>query len=135
MNRARSFKILVNGQEAGRIANGGSEELRVEPGPQRLACKIDWITSREFELNLAAGETAYLYVRSGLKYYWHFVIPLFIMVTLNFYFTFSNTQKPSWFNTALFVVCLPGILYILYYTLVNRKGYIAIEKDAKTGLN
>lgn len=132
MNKARSFKVIVDGQQVGTISNGGTEEFMLASGQHKVFCKVDWCSSREYDVNLAPEETAYLHVKSGMKYYWQFTIPLLVILFLNFYLTFSKSGKPVWFNFLLIAIAVPAIIYILYYTLFNRKDYLAITKDETT---
>ncbi len=132
MNRARSFKVMIDGQQAGSISNGGTEEFKLEPEQHKIFCKVDWCSSREFDVNIAAGETAYLHVKSGMKYYWQFTIPLLIVLALNFYFTYSSSVRPMWFNYLLLAIAVPSVIYILYYTLFSRKDYLALGRDETT---
>ena len=123
---------MIDGQQAGSISNGGTEEFKLEPGQHKIHCKIDWCSSREYDVTIGAGETAYLHVKSGMKYYWQFTIPLLVILFLNFYLTFSKAGKPVWFNFLLIAISVPAIIYILYYTLFNRKDYLLITKDETT---
>jgi len=123
---------MIDGQQTGSISNGGTEEFKLEPGQHKILCKVDWCSSREYDVTIAAGETAYLHVKSGMKYYWQFTIPLLVILFLNFYLTFSKEEKPVWFNFLLIGIAVPAIIYILYYTLFNRKDYLAITKDETT---
>jgi hypothetical protein len=49
----RSYKILLDDKEVGRIKNGKVFEVHVSPGTHRLQLKIDWCASNpvEFECN------------------------------------------------------------------------------------
>lgn len=132
MNRARSFKVMIDGHQAGTISNGGTEEFKLEPGQHKIHCKVDWCSSREYDVTIGVGETAYLHVKSGMKYYWQFTIPLLVVLALNLYFVFADSRRPLWFNFVLIAVAAPAIIYILYYTLFNRKDYLAITKDETT---
>ncbi len=132
MNRARSFKVFIDDQQVGTIANGAAESYTVTPGSHKLMCKVDWCGSRDFELNLQPGETAYLRVQSGMKYYWQFVAPMIAILFINAFMIFSNKPRPFWFNILIGLVCLPGAGYILYYTAFSRKDYLLIKYDDKS---
>ncbi len=132
MNRTRSLKVMIDGQQAGTIGNGNTEEFSITPGQHTIACKIDWCSSRNFDVHLAAGETAYLHVRSGMKYYWQLVGPLLVVLILNLYFVFSEGGRPMWFNYVMILVGLPVLFYIFYYLTFGRKDYLVIVNDDKT---
>jgi len=131
MNRARSFKIMVDGQQAGTVKNGQSEDIAIASGMHKLFCKVDWCSSREVEIQAKPGETTYLFVKSGMKYYWYFMIPLLIVLVLNFYLTFKHSPKPFWFDILLGIVGLSAAGYMMYYTLFNRKDNLVMGEDEK----
>jgi hypothetical protein len=131
MNKARAFKVMIDGQQAGTVKNGSSEEFKVEPGNHKVFCKVDWCSSREFELNLSPGETEYLNVKSGIKYYWHVVIPLVFVLAYNFILTLSKGGRPLWFNIVLLLAVVPSLGYIFYYLTVGKKDYLTLGRDEK----
>jgi len=133
VNRARGLKVMIDGQQAGSIRNGSTEDFKVEPGTHKIFCKVDWCSSRELEFNAAAGEAVYLFVRSGMKYYWQVALPLLAVVLLNMYYIFSVGVRPTWLNYLLIIVALPACIYFFYYTTFGRKDYLVIRKDDKAG--
>ena len=132
VNRARSLKVLVDGQQVGTIRNGNTEEFRIAPGAHTVTCKIDWCSSRDFEVNVRAEETAYLHVRSGLKYYWLFLAPLMMGLIVNFLLRFTPGGRPEWFNYVLIAIGVPALLYLFYFLTFGRKDYLVISRDEKT---
>ncbi len=130
MNRLRTYRVLINGKQAGAVKNGSSEEFLVEPGTNSIECKVDWCGSRAFSMNLQQGETAYLRVRSGMKLYWLFFIAIFVGVFLLVYYR-GNADKPSWVTPVMLVSLIPAALYSLYYLTIGRKDYLVLEKDTK----
>ena len=53
----RSYRIFLNGQEVGSIADGGVLEFEAPAGRYTLVGKIDWARSAPFEITTRAGET------------------------------------------------------------------------------
>jgi hypothetical protein len=53
-DRARKYKVLVDDEHVGSVANGDTFEVAVAPGPHTLRLKIDWKGSRE--LHFVAGD-------------------------------------------------------------------------------
>ncbi len=136
LNRARNLKVFIDGEQAGTIANGESKDFLLTPGHHNLTCKVDWCSSRDFGISLGENETAYLFVRSGMKYYWQTAFPLFVVLALNFYYVFSaGGKRPEWLNYLLIIVALPALLYMMYYVTIGRKDYLVISKDDKTGFS
>ncbi len=129
LNRARSLKVFIDGGQAGTIANGDTRDFIITPGQHTLSCKVDWCSSRDFSVSLGENETIYLFVRSGMKYYWQTAFPLFVVLALNFYYVFSVGKRPEWLNYLLIIVALPALLYIMYYVTFGRKDYLLLAKD------
>lgn len=59
-DRGRAYKVLVDGQQDGRVKNGGSFEWPVEAGEHRVQLKLDWASSPEVPVTVAADETSVL---------------------------------------------------------------------------
>lgn len=132
INRARKLQVFIDGQQAGTISNGGTEDFRVDHGQHTISCKVDWCCSRDFNFT-ANDETTYLFVQSGMKYYWLVAIPLFAVLALNFYYVFGAGGRPVWMDYLLIIVALPALLYLLYYVTFGRKDYLIISKDDGKG--
>ncbi|WP_315816908.1 hypothetical protein [Paraflavitalea speifideaquila] len=52
LNRARSYKVLIDEQKTGIIKNDGTEEYVVEPGKHSIRCTIDWCSSPVLQLEV-----------------------------------------------------------------------------------
>jgi hypothetical protein len=57
-DRARAYKVLVDGEERGAVKQGKGIEIEVDPGPHRVKMKVDWAGSPTLEVDLAEGERA-----------------------------------------------------------------------------
>ena len=44
-DRARRYKVLVDGAEAGHVGHGETTAIEVAPGPHEVRAKIDWCTT------------------------------------------------------------------------------------------
>lgn len=66
-DRARSYRIIDNGSEVGRIRAG--EELRhsLSPGQHVLTARIDWARSRDLSVVVESGKRIDLEVGSNAK--------------------------------------------------------------------
>jgi hypothetical protein len=51
-DRARAYKVLLDGQEVGKVKHGESVSVDATPGPHRLQMKIDWATSEPIDLDV-----------------------------------------------------------------------------------
>jgi hypothetical protein len=52
-----AYKIIVDGQEKGKVAAGGELSLALSPGAHRIRAKIDWTGSPEVPVHLGSGAT------------------------------------------------------------------------------
>ena len=56
VDRARAYKIMVDGQEVGRIKNDRTETIAVPAGEHELSLKVDWASSPTVSFDVAPGE-------------------------------------------------------------------------------
>lgn len=52
-NKLRAYKVLLDGEQVGRIKEGQEIEVPVSPGRHRLHLKIDWCWSNVVEFTAA----------------------------------------------------------------------------------
>ena len=57
-DRARAYKVMVDGAEAARVKAGESAGVDVAPGAHKVQMAIDWARSPAFDVELGEGETA-----------------------------------------------------------------------------
>ena len=55
-NKLRGIKILIDNKEIGKIKDGESKTISVEPGEHKLQAKLDWCYSNEITFNLNDGD-------------------------------------------------------------------------------
>ena len=55
-DRARKYRVLLDGREVGRRGWGETLELPVGPGAHRLRVKIDWTGSPELQFRIESGQ-------------------------------------------------------------------------------
>jgi hypothetical protein len=63
MDRARSYRILIDGEERDRVKNGETVAVDVAPGPHVVRAKIDWAYSPELSVDVPPGGEAHLHCR------------------------------------------------------------------------
>ena len=56
VDRARSYKVMLDGAELGRIKNDTTQTFSVPPGAHELHLKVDWASSPVVSFNVAAGQ-------------------------------------------------------------------------------
>ena len=52
-DRLRDYRVILDGQEIGRIGNGETKSFPVASGQHQLAVKIDWCSSNELTFSLS----------------------------------------------------------------------------------
>jgi len=63
VDRARAYKVLVDGTEVGRVKAGESVSVDVVPGTHQVQMAIDWARSPAFEVHLTEGGSAQFFCR------------------------------------------------------------------------
>ena len=129
LNRARSYRVIIDDHDAGAIKNGSSEEFLLSPGKHQVQCKLAWYSSAVLPVDINQDEIAYLVVSNGMKYYWPSFILLLLGVLLNLSFVRNQFQKPLWVTALQLVLILPTLLYMFYYMTAGRKNYLRLEED------
>jgi hypothetical protein len=57
-DRARAYKVLVDGEEKATVKHGQTADVEVAPGQHELQMKVDWATSPPLRVELADGARA-----------------------------------------------------------------------------
>ena len=60
----RSYRILVNGREAGKIGNNSTLEIGVPAGPVTIEARLDWVRSQPLTIDAVPGQTLEVEVRN-----------------------------------------------------------------------
>lgn len=129
LNRARPFKVLVDGEPVGKIGNGKVEEFELSQINQTVECKVDWCYSNKYEITSAEGDIIYLQVKNGMKGFWILYAIIMITFLTNLIaprFFASMGAAGSWIKMAVFGSVL---LYFIYYLTIGRRKYLSLEKD------
>jgi hypothetical protein len=69
VDRARAYKVFVDGQEVGRIRPGRTDRYPVAPGTHRLQLRIDWCASRWWDVDVPDGGQVTYECRPNAKFY------------------------------------------------------------------
>jgi hypothetical protein len=57
-DKARAYKVIIDGQEAGTIRHGQQQSFPVTPGSHEVFFKIDWCRSPKLTVDVADGHRA-----------------------------------------------------------------------------
>lgn len=130
MNRAKGYKVLINGEEKGSIKHAGSEEYIVDQGLHIIECKINWMKSNKMEVFVNENEVKILLVKNGMKYYWPVY---FVFITVLFAGIFFTKKRgfdiPEWFIYGRLILMILAFCYFVYYMSLGRNKYLIIEED------
>ena len=66
-DRRRQYRVLIDGVEVGRIADGATESYAVTPGNHTLVLKIDWCGSKLLNFDVQDGQLLYFACGSSLR--------------------------------------------------------------------
>lgn len=127
LNRLKGYKVELNGTaQEKKIMNGTSEEYQVPGGSNTIVCKVNWCSSNTYSFDARPGETVYLKVASGMKYFW---VTYAVLMALLIGRTFLKHHLPPQSNIVMIVVSVFVLAYFLYYLTIGRSKYLIIKKD------
>lgn len=123
LNFARSFSVLLNNKEIGKIRNGEIKSFEISEGKHQLKADIDWCSSPEIDFEIKEGETK-TYKVGGFKY-GSIIIPiaLILIVVKIVLLFFADVDLPI-----LHFILLPVFLLLLYYITFGRKNYLTLKE-------
>ena len=64
-DRARSYKVLIDGRQVGMLRQDDAATYTVEPGTHTVQMKIDWCTSRKLSVDVPNDGTTEVTCRPG----------------------------------------------------------------------
>jgi hypothetical protein len=64
---AIAYRVILDGEELGRVRDGQTVECKVTPGPHVLRIKLGWSGSRELRFGLRDRETAQFACRPSVQ--------------------------------------------------------------------
>ncbi|MBN8836372.1 MAG: hypothetical protein J0I09_03885 [Sphingobacteriia bacterium] len=120
-NRARNYKIFIDGQQAGTIANGETINLDTTAGQHTVTAKIDWCSSPDIPVHVNDNQTKTLRV-GGLKNGQWLMPTGLAVIVLNFILsTFTDI------NYVIYLI-IPLFLILIYYLTIGRKKYLTLTE-------
>ncbi|MES2774042.1 MAG: hypothetical protein V4722_07645 [Bacteroidota bacterium] len=129
MNRTRLFRVLIDGKEVGRIANGKAETFELEAGNHTIECRIDWCSSRAYEVTTTNNSIDYLQVKSGMKYFMMLYVILLCWLASGIIVKNKRVLLGAAFPWVQWVIVIIPIAYLFYYLTLGKKQYLVINKD------
>ncbi|WP_445723435.1 hypothetical protein [Flavobacterium sp.] len=120
-NRMRDYKIFIDGQQVGTIANGETKEFPTTVGQHIVTAKIDWCSSPDISIELKENQTSNFKV-GGFKF-GQILMPIGLgLIVLHFILS-----KFADFDYTIYLVA-PLFLLMFYYLTIGRKKYLTLEE-------
>ena len=120
-NRTKDFKIFIDGQQVGTIANGETKNFPSTVGKHIVTAKIDWCRSPDISIDVEENQTGKLEV-GGFKN-GQLLMPIGLgLIVLHFILS-----KFADFNYTIFLI-VPLFLLLVYYLTIGSKKYLTLEK-------
>ena len=121
-NRARKFKLYIDGEKVDHIGNGEIKDFELETGKHTVIAKMDWMSSPEFEVDLSDDKSKTIEL-SGYKLGRYLVPYLLGILGLVFVLKYVFHIEVNF----LFYLFIPAFLVTIYYATLGRKKYIEIK--------
>jgi hypothetical protein len=122
-NRARKYKVYIDGEKKDIIENGKIKEMDLEPGKHQVQLKIDWCSSPEIELEIPEDRSKTIEVSTYKLNGWISKIMYLLFGSFFLIKIFLNKEIKE-----LIIVMIPFFLIFLYYLTFGRKKYIEIRE-------
>lgn len=120
-NRMRDYKIFIDRQQVGTIANGETKDFPTTVGQHIVTAKVDWCSSPDISVDINDNQTKNLKV-GGFKY-GQILMPVGLgLIVLHFILS-----KFADFDYTIFLVA-PLFLLMVYYLTIGRKKYLTLEE-------
>ncbi|MGX1025062.1 hypothetical protein [Psychroflexus sp. MBR-150] len=122
-NGARNYRLYLNDKKIGKIGNGETEVIEIEPGSHKLQAKIDWCSSENINFEIEDNETYEVKLSSFMYSNWLF--PMVLLITA-LYYAFDEELGLTY--QFYFFAILPFGLYFLYFITFGRNRYLRFVK-------
>ena len=134
-HRFRPFQVYIDGEKAGLIKNGGTEEFPVTPGLHKIHCRMSWYHSDVFNVMVGETDVKFLKVSAGPKFMGLIYALLIIGVLAPVFFRSASWYDPEVFGAIRLAVLAIVIGHGLYYNFIERKRYLKISEDTENIFN
>jgi len=123
-NRARNFKIYIDGEKIDVIGNNEIKDFKLKSGNHMLVLKIDWCRSRTFEFDIKENDNKIVSV-SGFKY-GGILMPLAFLLLL-----FYNIGEILFETDFTFLLAFPILCfaYVLFFITFGKNRYLRLVEE------
>lgn len=127
MNWSRDFIIYINGQKAGTIASGETEEFDIPDGENILKAKIGWYGSQDFQISVNKDETKNVLI-TGFKH--GSIMTIFICIMILLLILFREFIRNHFFlKLPVFIFSVIAMFVIIYYLTIGRNKFLEIKEN------
>lgn len=124
-NQQRKTYIYIDREKVGHVESGQTAQFEVLPGKHKVVLKQRWAGgSKPLEVDLSDNKDATIKMRS-FKYNWLLLIIIFPFITSIYQTLFNFEGFLAKFMGNLLVV---GLIYLVFYMLFLRTGFIKLER-------
>ena len=120
-NRMRDYKIFIDGQQVGTIANGESKDFPTTVGQHIVRAKVDWCSSPDISVIVNDNQTKNLKVggfRNG-----QFLMP----ISLGLIFLHFTLTKFAEIDYIIYLIA-PLFILLVYYLTIGRNKYLTLAE-------
>jgi len=122
-NKARKFKIFIDGEKKDTIENGEVKELEVESGKHNVQFKMDWCSCPVVEMEIPEDKSKTLEV-SGFKMA-RWIYPL--LYILFGAYVIAKLAFQLEIKEIIYAI-IPLVAIMLYYLSFGRKNYLVTKE-------
>lgn len=119
-NRMRDYKIFIDGQQVGTIANGETKDFFTTDGQHTETAKIDWCSSPNILVDIKKNQPINFKV-GGFKNGQLLILTALVVIVLHFIFS-----KIANFDYLIYLE-IPFFLILFYYLTIGRKKYLTLS--------
>jgi len=121
INLMRDYRLFIDGQKIGTIANGKTKEFEITAGQHSIVAKIDWCSSPELTFDLNDTDTKTVLIGGFKNSNW--IMPLtIVIIVLCFVLTYAFDSD------YLLIPIIPIFLIMSYYLTIGRKNYLTMTE-------
>lgn len=127
---ARKFRVLCNGAEVARLANGSTASFRVPVGTHAVQIKSDWLGGKPLALTLRSGQTCHLICGSPGDVIQSFLATFFLpntylrprIVDAGEHQAAVDHPRPAWGRAVFYLVVWTLLMLIVPFGLLTIFG-------------
>ncbi|MEE4197687.1 MAG: hypothetical protein V2I54_08590 [Bacteroidales bacterium] len=122
-NRARKFRLYIDGEKIDHIGNGEIKEFELDSGKHTVTAKMDWMSSPEFEVELYGDKSKTIEISTYKlgRYLIPFLFGLLVLALVLEHVFHVEVRF-------LFYFFIPPLLVSIYYSTFGRKKFIEIKE-------